>query len=100
MYIINRFGNVFVGRQNGFDVYSQIELENTKTPNSIEPIVSVNLSDQLRWISVSCDGLTLMIITYKEAETNIIFYDVRSLLKKETSPFAKQSPPPSPGTVY
>ena len=86
-----------MGRQNGFDVYAQNELENTSTPNSVEPIVSVNLSDQLRWIAVSCDGLTLMVITFKETETNIIFYDIRSLLKKETLPFAKQTPPPSPG---
>ena len=60
-------------------------------------MVSVDLSGQLRWLAVSCEGLSLFVATYKDGATDISFYDVRSLVNGGRAPFARQTPPPSPG---
>lgn len=90
----SRFGNVFVGRKFGFDVYSVTELETNS--DSPKPLVKVSLKGKLQWLTVSSCGLTLLASTVTEGKSENIFYDVRTLMKGGTGYFGKQSPPTSP----
>ena len=90
----SRFGNVFVGRKFGFDLFKVTELEAKK--ESPKAIVKVNTKGQLQWLAVSSCGLTLLVSTITDGKTENIFYDVRSLMKGSNGYFAKQSPATSP----
>ena len=84
----SRFGNVFVGRQSGFDLYRQSDLDTgSQDP---KPKVSVSLKGQLRWLSVSSCGLTVLASTVSDGKTENTFFDTRTLLKGESAPFARQ----------
>ena len=48
-------------------------------------VASVNVSGQVRWLSISCDGLTVFLATLDQNKTSsqIAFYDVRTLLDQK-----------------
>ncbi|CBY25018.1 unnamed protein product [Oikopleura dioica] len=90
----SRFGNLFVGRKFGFDLYKITDLEAKK--ESPEAVVKVSTKGQLQWLAVSSCGLTLLASTITDGKTDNTFYDVRSLMKGSRGYFAKQSPATSP----
>ena len=95
----SRFGNVFVGRQSGFDLYRQADLEGTGG-DAPKATCSVSLAGQLRWLAVSSCGLTLLAtVLATDNTTENLFFDTRSLLKGDSAPFAKQTPPPTHETI-
>lgn len=84
----SRFGNVFVGRQNGFDLYRQTDFDTLE--HDPRPVATVSLKGQLRWLAVSSCGLTVLVSTVMDGKTDNIFFDVRTLMKGESQPFARQ----------
>ena len=74
---------MFVGRSNGFDVYKSAEIETAQSEP--KPLVSVSLKGQLRWLAVSCEGLTVLASIVADGKTDNCFYDVRGLAKERIS---------------